>query len=79
VYKKAPGLLLVAAIAITFFMGFFVGSVLPPHVTADFSRGKVTIQHIWIRPTADVTHVTIGGVEVTCKRTLCYPHKSPAR
>jgi hypothetical protein len=77
VYKKAPGLLLVAAIAITFFMGFFVGSVLPPHITANFSRGQVSTQHIWIKPTADTTYVMLGNMEVVCMQdsragTICF-------
>lgn len=59
--------------AITFFMGFFIGSVLPPHITASYSRGKVSTQHVWIRPTANVTHVTVGNVKVVCKKTLCHP------
>jgi hypothetical protein len=65
---RAIDLLLVAAIGIIFFMGFVVGSVLPPNVTARIERvgegGGVRIQHLRIRPTADIVRATIGKAHV---------------
>jgi hypothetical protein len=65
---RAIDLLLVAAMGILFFMGFVVGSVLPPNVTARIERvgegGGVQIQHLRIRPTVDIVHATIGEAHV---------------
>jgi hypothetical protein len=65
---RAIDLLLVAAMGILFFMGFVVGFVLPPNVTGRIERvgdqGEVRIQHLRIRPTADIVHATIGKAHV---------------
>src|SRR5215208_5219938 len=57
---RAIDLLLVAAMSIIFFLGFVVGFVLPPNVTARIERvgegGEVQIQHLRIRPTPPWPH-----------------------
>ncbi len=61
---RAIELLLAAAMGVIFFMGFVVGFVLPPNVTARIERGEVQIQHLVVRPTADIVHATIGKAHV---------------
>jgi hypothetical protein len=61
---RAIDLLLLVAAAILFFMGFVVGSALPPNVSADVERGKVSVQNLRVTPTHEIIHETIGNAEI---------------